>query len=160
MKKLLLVLALAFFSIGVGAQDNELGYIFLPGSTMDYDKQKHAAVGMFLGGVSYIYFDTNGYNTEMQAYLKSGALVGGVAILKELNDGFLGTSGFNVGDIGATMFGHAIGATTSYFLRKRVKNYDQRQARRKLKKQQEQMARIDSFYKSPTKLKKKKKYAK
>ena len=146
MKKLFIITVLL---ASLNAFSQQTGYLGLSNETMQYDKQKHALGGIGLGFVSYIYFDTqfddynNRLNTEAQAYFKSAAFVLSIAVLKEANDKWLGNRAFSVDDIGATMFGHFCGATTSYLIRKRVKNRSKRKAR-KLK---ARLDRIDEIYK-------------
>ena len=81
-------------------------------------------------------------NTEIQSYLKSGAFVLAIATLKEANDKWLGGRAFSLDDIGATMFGHFMGATTALIVRRWAKNSNTRHQTKLI----EQMARIDSFY--------------
>ena len=121
MSKIITLLLLLSFTF-IEAQDlSEPGYLGLSGYTMEYDKQKHALGGIGLGFVSYIYFETQDNNTELDAYFKSSAFVLGISLLKESNDKWLGGREFSVDDIGATMLGHFMGATTAYLLRKRAK---------------------------------------
>lgn len=136
MKHILLILTL---SLTLSAFSQEVGYLWLKPQTMEYDKQKHAMGGMFLGGVSYLYFEQN--NSEIDAYLKSAAFVGGIGIVKELNDALNGRT-FSMDDMSANMVGWFVGATTAHFMRKWAKNRTARH-NQKLK---EQIAKIDSFY--------------
>lgn len=127
---------------------SDVGYLFLKPNVMDYDDQQHALGGIGLGFTSYIYFETskdkygNLINTEMQAYLKSSAFVLGVSLLKESNDKWLGKREFDVGDIGSAMFGHFVGATTAYLIRKRVK----KRAKKKAEERALELKKIDRIY--------------
>lgn len=136
MKYLLLIFTL---SLTLSAFSQEVGYVWLKPQTMEYDKQKHALMGMAFGGASYLYFEQR--NSEIDAYLKSAAFVGGIGIVKELNDALNGRT-FSMDDMSANMMGWFVGATTAHFMRKWAKNRTARH-NQKLK---EQIAKIDSYY--------------
>jgi hypothetical protein len=137
MKKLTLLIFLAIGTI----QAQDLGYLLLSEETLAYDKQQHMLGGMFLGTLSYAYFDMQG-NNELESYYKSATFVLGISLLKEANDKWIGSRAFDVSDISNAMFGQFMGATTMLLWQRHLK----KRAIKKEQKLAKELARIDSFY--------------
>lgn len=133
---LLVLLVMLFSNISLAQNDKELGYIFLSGRTMDYDKQQHVALGMFGGFSGYAVacsFTDNRW--ERMAYgFGLGTLMG---LGKELLDTRKGGSGFDHQDLLHTSVGSIVGAFTFDVLNGNVRRHKKRQKLEELKRLEE-----------------------
>ena len=133
MKKLILIFTV-LLTLNVSSQD--IGWIGLPENWLELDKQQHASLGMLSGGLGYmVALDANGGK-------RSNAKLWGILIptlagtLKEWSD--TNTTGFDTEDLAYTVAGGIVATYAFDFIIHRAK--------RRNKKRQEQIARIDAFY--------------
>ena len=88
---------------------DDAGIFFVNHNDWSSDKQYHTFGSMVIGGVSYLYFRGSLNQSRSKSIINSILFTSSVGITKELRDEFLGTTGFDMMDIGANFFGTFVG---------------------------------------------------
>jgi len=130
MKKLLLGLCLVISSLSYSQTHDGIGYLFVDGTVMDYDKQQHVSLGLF-GGFSGYAIACSFTENRWERMLFGFAVGTTLGVLKETHDSRPGGTGFDWEDLAYTSGGSIVGAWSFDIL-----NGGQRKKKAKKKKEQ------------------------
>lgn len=114
---------------------DDVGIFYVKDDFWKYDKQYHTFGSMFIGGVSYLFNRGSLKNDRSKSMINALLFTNGIGIAKELNDEFLGTTGFDMMDIGANFLGSVVGILLADWRYEVMHPSPERLAKRKARKE-------------------------